>query len=215
MKFYTSILDKNQKEILPKLNFLSKDGFYLAGGTALALQIGHRTSVDFDFFIKKHFDSSNLVEKLNKIFATDVTITLIEKDTVFVIIKNVECSFFWYQYPLIKEIKMESGISLASLEDISAMKLLAVSHRPAKRDYIDVYYLMLKFSLKKMISFCYQKYKNFNEYLILRALTYYDDIEGKENKRPIKLVDQDFSWEKAKELITNEVKAYQLEMLKS
>lgn len=48
MKFHTSILDKNQKDILPKLSFLSKDGFYLAGGTALALQIGHRTSVDFD-----------------------------------------------------------------------------------------------------------------------------------------------------------------------
>ncbi|MEK7472948.1 MAG: nucleotidyl transferase AbiEii/AbiGii toxin family protein [Patescibacteria group bacterium] len=57
MKFHTSILDKNQKDILPKLSFLSKDGFYLAGGTALALQIGHRTSVDFDFFVKKHFNS--------------------------------------------------------------------------------------------------------------------------------------------------------------
>src|SRR3989339_1606721 len=130
MKFYTSILDKNQQEVLPKLEFLTKKGFYLAGGTALSLQIGHRTSVDFDFFIQDHFDSNELVDEINKVFTTNSKITLIEKDTVFANINGVDCSFFWYQYPLIKTAEIVSGVKLASLEDISAMKLLAVSHRP-------------------------------------------------------------------------------------
>lgn len=215
MKFFTSILDKNQQVILPKLKFLSDDGFYLAGGTSLALLIGHRTSVDFDFFIQKHFDSVKLIDKITKVFGSEVKVTLIEKDTVFVIIKDVECSFFWYQYPLLNEIKTEIGINLAGLKDIAAMKLLSVSHRPAKRDYIDIYYLLNSFSLEEMLAFAHKKYKNINEYLILRALTYYDDVEGKENKRPIKLLDPNFSWQEAKIILTDRVKKYQLAMLKS
>lgn len=215
MKFFTSILNKNQQEVLPKLKFLSDDGFYLAGGTSLALLIGHRTSVDFDFFIQKHFDSAKLVDKISKVFGSDAKVTLIEKDTVFVIIKDVECSFFWYQYPLIDKVKTEIGINLAGLKDIAAMKLLSVSHRPAKRDYIDIFYLLNNFSLEEMMTFAYRKYKNFNEYLILRALTYYDDVEGKETKRSIKLLDPNFSWQEAKTVITNEVKKYQLAMLKT
>ncbi|WKZ25738.1 MAG: nucleotidyl transferase AbiEii/AbiGii toxin family protein [bacterium] len=215
MKFFTSILNKNQQEVLPKLKFLSNDGFYLAGGTSLALLIGHRTSVDFDFFIQKHFDSAKLVDKISKVFGSDAKVTLIEKDTVFVIIKDVECSFFWYQYPLIDKVKTEIGINLAGLKDIAAMKLLSVSHRPAKRDYIDIFYLLNNFSLEEMMTFAYRKYKNFNEYLILRALTYYDDAEGKETKRSIKLLDPNFSWQEAKTVITNEVKKYQLAMLKT
>ena len=93
------------------------------------------------------------------------------------------------------------------------MKLLAVSHRPAIRDYIDIYYLLQKFSLKEMFGFLQQKYKTANEYLILRALTYYDDVVEDENKRPIKMLDSKFSWDVAKKKILDEVKKYQLDML--
>lgn len=214
MKFYTSVLDKNQKAVLPKLGFLSKKGFYLAGGTALALQIGHRTSVDFDFYIRRHFDAIKLADDIKGVFGDGAKVTLREKDTVFVNIDKVDCSFFWYQYPLIGKIEPVSGVALASLEDIAAMKLIAISHRPVKRDYIDIYYLLEKFSLKEIFSFVNKKYPNFNRYFAFRALTYFEDIGEREGKRPIKVLDKNFSWEKAKEKIFAEVRKHQLGILK-
>jgi len=212
---YSKVLDKYQQETLPKLGFLKDEGFYLAGGTALSLQIGHRTSVDFDFFVKDHFNSENLINKLKNLFDNKLNITSIEKDTVISIINNVDCSFFWLQYPLIVEPIELLHTNLASLEDICAMKLLAVSHRPAIRDYIDIYYLLQKFSLEEMFGFLEKKYKTANEYLILKALTYYDDLDENKNKRPIKMLDPNFSWEKAKTEILAKVKNYQLQMLKN
>jgi len=214
MKYYLKILDQNQKEVLPKLNFLSKEGFYLAGGTALALQIGHRTSIDFDFYIQKHFDSSKLIGKIKTVFGNKAKETLREKDTVFINVSGVECSFFWYQYPLVKKTENIMGIRVASCQDIAAMKLIAISHRPVKRDYIDIYYLFEKFSLKEMFSFVSKKYPNFNQYFALRALTYFEDIGEREKKRPIKVLDKNISWEKAKKKIFEEVKKYQLGMLR-
>ena len=215
MKYYLKILDQNQKEVLPKLNFLSKEGFYLAGGTALALQIGHRTSIDFDFYVQKHFDAKELASEIENVFKDGARVTLREKDTVFVNISGVDCSFFWYQYPLIEKAENVMGIQIVSCQDIAAMKLIAISHRPVKRDYIDIYYLLEKFSLKDMFSFVSKKYPNFNQYFALRALTYFEDIGEREKKRPIRVLDKNFSWEKAKRKIFEEVKKYQLGLLKS
>ena len=106
------------------------------------------------------------------------------------------------------------GIRVASCQDIAAMKLIAISHRPVKRDYVDIYYLFEKFSLKEMFSFVSKKYPNFNQYFALRALTYFEDIGEREKKRPIKVLDKNISWEKAKKKIFEEVKKYQLGMLR-
>lgn len=214
MKYYLKILDQNQKEVLPKLNFLSKEGFYLAGGTALALQIGHRTSVDFDFYVQKHFDAKELAGEIENIFKDGARVTLREKDTVFVNISRVDCSFFWYQYPLVEKTENVMGIQVASCRDIAAMKLIAISHRPVKRDYIDIYYLLEKFSLKDMFSFVSKKYPNFDQYFAFRALTYFEDIGEREKKRSIRVLDKDYSWEKAKKKIFEEVQKSQLEMLR-
>lgn len=214
MTFYPNIFNKYQKMVFPKLGFLAKEKFYLAGGTALALQLGHRTSLDFDFFVPHHFDSKNLIEKLQNIFEEDIKPTTVGKDTLFALINSVECSFFWYKYPLIRKPKKLQGVKLASIEDISAMKLISASHRPAQRDYIDIYYLIKKLGLSKMFFSAEKKYRNFNKYLILRALTYFEDLTGNGDKRPIKLFDKSFDWEKAKKYISSEVQKYQLGMIK-
>ena len=213
-KFYPNVLDKNQKFMLPQLDFLNKYRFYLAGGTALSLQIGHRTSVDFDFFTPKHFDSTILYNKLEEKFRENIKKISEEKDTLFININNVDISFFWYKYPLVSETTTFEGISLASLKDISAMKLLAITHRPVKRDYIDICFLLRSFELRKIFSFAEQKYPNFNDYLALRALTYFDDIKESETKRPIKILKDSFSWDKARKTIFEEVKKFQLSMFK-
>ena len=209
---HSEILNQNQAKILPQLAFLENFGFYLAGGTALALQIGHRTSLDFDFYNQKHFSTPDLYDKIEKKFANRAKKISQQKDTLFCKVDDVDLSFFWYRYNHIEKPRAYEGILLASLKDIAAMKLVAVGHRPAKRDYIDIFYLLKKFSLEVIFSAARKKYANFNGYLSLRALTYFEDLEDP-SQRSIKVLDPDFSWEKAKDKIFEEVKKYQLSIL--
>lgn len=211
--FYPDILNKKQVKVFAKLKFLEKLGFYMAGGTALALQINHRTSLDFDFYNPKHFSSPDLYEEIENTFKNQTVKISQKKDTVFCKVYDVDLSFFWYQYRLIEKPVLYQGILLASLEDIAAMKLVAVSHRPAKRDYIDIFYLLKKFTLKDLFSFANKKYPTFNSYYSQRALTYFEDIEDN-NQRLIKVLDPDFSWSEAKDKLFAEVKKYQLSILK-
>src|SRR3990172_10720461 len=211
--FYPGILNAKQTKIISQLSFLQKLGFYMAGGTALALQLGHRTSLDFDFYNPKHFSSPDLYEEIENTFKNQTVKISQKKDTVFCKVYDVDLSFFWYQYRLIEKPVLYQGILLASLEDIAAMKLVAVSHRPAKRDYIDIFYLLKKFTLKDLFSFANKKYPTFNSYYSQRALTYFEDIEDN-NQRLIKVLDPDFSWSEAKDKLFAEVKKYQLSILK-
>lgn len=212
-RFYPKILNQNQANIFPQLSFLEKLGFYLAGGTALTIQLGHRTSLDFDFYSPKHFSAPDLYSKIQKNFKEKAKKISQQKDTLFCKVNNVDISFFWYTYRLIEKPILCQGVPMAGLKDIAAMKLVAAGHRPAKRDYIDILYLLEKFDLAEMFSFAYKKYPNFNSYLSLRALTYFEDLESP-NQRSIKVLDPNFSWSKAKDKIFAEVKKYQLSMLK-
>lgn len=212
-KYFVEILTENQKKVLSKLSFLTNVDLYLAGGTALALQLGHRTSLDFDFYTKKHLDPADLYEKIEKIFGKDVSQAGQAKDTLFCNIKGVDVSFFWYQYPLLRKPIKILGVNTASVEDIAAMKLIAISRRPAERDYVDVFFLLKRFELKEMFLFAKKKYPNINSYFSLRALTYFEDLR-KDERRKIKILDETFSWEKAKGKILEEVKNYQLSMIK-
>ena len=211
--FNLEILSAQQRKIFPQLSFLQKLGFYLAGGTACALQIGHRTSLDLDFYNPKHFSAPDLYDRIEETFKEKAKKTGQQEDTLFCKVNDVDLSFFGYQYRLIKKPALCQTVPLASLADIAAMKLIAASHRPAKRDYIDIFYLLGKFDLGKMFSFAYQKYPNFNSHLSLRALTYFEDLEDP-NQRSIKVLDPDFSWQKAKDKLFEEVKKYQLSILK-
>lgn len=213
LSLHFEILNQNQFKLFTKLKFLKEQNFYLAGGTGLALHFGHRTSLDFDFYSRSHFDSLVLSQKIENLFRSKAKITLRQKDTLFCNILGVDLSFFWYKYSLIKKLIETTGPLLASLEDIAAMKLISVYQRPAKRDYIDIFFLLNKFTLEEMFLLVLKKYPNFNIYLSLRALTYFTDLEDEE-KRRIEILDKSFSWKKAKETIFKEAQKYQLSMFK-
>lgn len=133
-----SIISSKQAKLLKKLSFLKKHGFYLAGGTALALQIGHRTSLDFDFYTKKNFDVQQLHRLLERKFQ-EVIVLQKEKNTLNVKVDGIAVSFFKYPYPLIFPLVKEQDFpALASKEDIAAMKVIAISDRGTKRDFIDI-----------------------------------------------------------------------------
>lgn len=210
---HLEILNPNQKKLFPRLAFLKKKQFYLAGGTALALHLGHRTSLDFDFYSQFRFDSGELSSEIESFFSNEAKTTLRERETLFCQILEVDLSFFWYKYRLLKKPIEAHQVLLASVEDIAAMKLVSIIQRPVKRDYVDIFFLLKTFSLGKMCSLAKKKYPSFNEYLALRALTFFEDLK-EEEKREVNVLDKNFSWEEAKKKILEEVKPYQLGMIK-
>lgn len=213
-ELHREILNNKQKFIFKNISFLKKEGFYLAGGTALALQIGHRHSLDFDFYLPKKFDSNKLLKLFQKNFKKIQVINQ-EEDTLLLSVEGINLSFFTYKYPLLKPLIKIQEINLASLEDIAAMKLVAIIQRKSKRDYIDLFYLLENFGLEKILILTEKKYKGlFNPYLGLRALIYFEDIETEKDKQRNKLI-ADFNWNKIKKELIKMVKDFKNKKLKN
>ena len=189
--FY-NILDKKRLAVLPFLKNLKKD-FYLAGGTALALQIGHRSSVNFDFFTSKDIKTNELFNQIKEIFS-DRKIKKIqdEKNILTVIIdKDIKISFFSYKYPLLNKLIDEPYLKLASMDDIACMKLSAITSRSTLKDYVDLYFILQTkrnngFPIKsgmaegtilsKLLNLLPKKFPELDTNLILKSLVYFDDL---------------------------------------
>lgn len=139
---FEKILSKSAKE---SLAILGKSGIlgsaYLAGGTALALQIGHRFSFDFDFFTRKEFDEKILVQRIKKEIP-EFKLEKLEWKTILGYIKETRFSLFFYDYPVISTPRKFLKINIADIEDIAAMKIAAISARGRKRDFIDLYFIL-------------------------------------------------------------------------
>lgn len=200
---HLSIFDKKRTEFLKKLGFLEKFGFYLAGGTALALQIRHRTSLDFDFYTEKKFDVRKLREEFDSRFKKVQEIYIAE-DTLGLAVNSINISFFRYPYPLIRPPERLESVSVASPEDIAAMKIIAISQRGKRRDFIDIYFLIKNFGLKKILEFTQEKYSMFNIYVGLQGLVYFKDADKDLEKDRFRLL-KDIDWEELKEYIIKEV----------
>jgi len=209
---YLEILNKDQLDLLKKLDFLG-EGVYLARGTSLALQMGHRTSLDFDFYSKEDFNPEVLSSKFQRIFE-NMKVERIARGTLIASINNVSFSMFHYPYDLIKKEVVLEKTKMASIEDVSAMKLIAIAMRGKRRDFIDTYYLLKKFRIKQLLRFVKQKYPKFEEMMILKGLIYFNDAEDEDLARGIRVFDKNFSWKSAKKYIEDEVKKYQLSMFK-
>lgn len=174
--FY-DILDKNRLDILPLFKKF-KDDFYLAGGTALALQIGHRDSIDFDFFSERDINTSELFEELRRVFERRGLVKIQEEQNSLTVLvdKSVKISFLVYRYKLIGKFISEENFNLASIEDIGCMKLSAITGRASSKDYIDLYFILKKFSLPDLLDKAGDKYPELDRNLILKSLVYFEDI---------------------------------------
>lgn len=175
---------------------------YLAGGTALALQIGHRISVDLDFFTPQIFDEKTLSGELKQL--PEYKETGAAWRTVWGEIVNTKFSLFYYQYPLIKKTIPFKGIQILSKEDIAAMKIHTIETRGAKRDFIDLYFLTKEFTLEQMLKFYDQKYGNLKDhlYIILRSMSYFADADIED--MPGMLIKT--NWEEIKEYFGKETR---------
>jgi predicted nucleotidyltransferase component of viral defense system len=160
---------------------------YLAGGTALYYYLHHRLSVDLDFFIQKDFRPEMLVFKLREEFGTaDVEIMEKESLIAFLSPEKIKFSLFSFPYHLLsslKSLELGEGVTCpaASLDDIAAMKAIAISQRGSAKDFVDLYYLLKHIQIKfdDLSSFVQQKYhlEKKYEYHIKTAMVYYDDAE--------------------------------------
>ena len=145
----------------------------LAGGTALALQLGHRKSIDLDFFGVIDFDhiyTSNPFSSFKQ-----VTTLKRSKNINIFSINNIKVDFVNYSYPWLHEPIIENSIRLAATEDIAAMKLAAITGKGSKKDFIDLNFLLQTHTLQELLDFYKKKYHDGSEFLVLKSLTYFDD----------------------------------------
>lgn len=208
---FTKTLRSNTLAAIQLVSKLSEiQNAYLAGGTALALQIGHRVSLDLDFFTTHKFNETELSKKLSNIPKYKVGRTA--EWTILGKINETKFSMFYYNYPLLRKTIEFEGINLASLADIAAMKIHAIEQRGTMRDFVDIYFLSKQYSLDEMIAFYQKKYSRDPDrlYFAIRALDYFEDAE-KESEMPKMLVSVD--WDEVKEFFKKETKRLAREKL--
>jgi len=175
----------------------------LVGGTSLALQYGHRRSVDLDFFGKTIGDADELTEALQESVG-ELTLLSASKTIRVYNICNVKVDIVNYPYPWIDEPINEDGLILASPKDIAAMKVNAVIGRGTKKDFIDIYYLLQHFSFEDLMSFYLKKYPDGSEYRALLSMAYFEDADP----HPMPYMFETVSWEEMKHCICMEVERY-------
>ena len=162
--------------------------FVLVGGTSLALQLGHRLSVDLDLFTDTDFDAETLKAYLDKTYHFQAD--FMERSTVKGEIDGVQIDCIAHCYPWLQPFRMEDSWRLANLEDIAAMKLNAIAGNGTRiKDFIDMAYLSSVFSLQQMLGFYEQKYHS-NTLMPLKGLIFFDDINRNEpvrmaNEKPL------------------------------
>lgn len=194
---------QNALALLGKTQVLPK-GTYLAGGSGLALHLGHRISVDFDFFTPNHFDQEELTQKLAA--AGNFIVDQVAPDTLLGTFEKTKFSIFRYQHDLLFSPSSLWGISIASPQDIGAMKIVAMMERGTKKDFVDLYFLANQANISldqslKNYDKKYQKLAN-NIYSIVRSLSYF--VEAEQSKMPPML--KKVSWQEVKKFFESEAK---------
>lgn len=178
------------------------ENFRLVGGTALALQIGHRLSYDLDFFSERKNDLIHIENELLKL--PDISLKNRASYVLFMMMKGVKIDIMNYPYEFISPAIELEHIKLAHTDDIAAMKLKTIMNRGAKRDFYDIVFLLKRYSLKEMFLLFEKKYGNIEPMAIYHSLLYFEDAEKQEN--PVLLKNISLTWEKVKQAIITETR---------
>ena len=197
---WNTLRDLQKKELF-------KD-YFLVGGTALSLQLGHRISDDIDLFTRNDINKDEILDFLNRDYNGSYQIHNMQKIIFQIIINGIKVDFVKYDYNLIEDIKSDEGIKYLGIKDISAMKLMAVANRGDQAKYfVDIYYLLRKINLSDMFEYYKQKYNQNDISPIKRSLVYFDDVTDS-NWASVKLLKGALSKEKIKQTIIKELNDY-------
>jgi predicted nucleotidyltransferase component of viral defense system len=171
------------------------EAFNLVGGTSLALQIGHRFSVDIDMFGNSQIDEIEFIQELSNFGS--VVILKKSKNIIIFSVDGIKVDFVNYKYPLLDKLTIIDGIRMVSVKDISAMKLNAIAGRGSKKDFIDLYFLLQMHTLSEMLSFYTNKYIDGSEFMVLKSLTFFDDADNEE----MPIMFEDINWDEIKKIV--------------
>lgn len=204
-KIYPDVLDETQQSVFSKLTAFKRYG-YLAGGTALALQITHRRSFDFDVFVKGSINKP-LRRKVRNIFGIVDYYVDTPNQISFKTYNNSSVTFVWYYYPLLDPLVRTDSINLASVHDIAVDKAHTVGRRAVWRDYVDLFFLLKKriITLKYLCKLANKKFGGeFSEALFLEQLCYFKDIA----EVPIEFVKESYTPAQIQAFLQKEVRNY-------
>ena len=175
--------------------------FFLVGGTALALQLGHRFSIDLDLFTMADFDQDDLLAALQLNFEV---VVLTKSPSIFITqINEVKVDFVRFRYGLLFPALQEESVRMLDIRDIAPMKLDAVTKRGSKKDFYDIYFLLQKMPLSEILDLYSKKFQHSTVFHVIKSLTYFDDAENQID--PV-ILDTLVSWHTVKETLENEVK---------
>ncbi len=198
-------IDTPTLELLKELMQIpALENLRLVGGTGLALQKGHRKSVDIDLFGEIEADDIELMNSLS-VFNDLKTIHQTKNIKVFSI-TNIKTDIVNYPYPWLFPVIETNGIRLADIRDVAAMKVAAITNRGTKKDFIDLYFLLKDFTVGDIVNFYLAKYNDGSEFLALRSLVYFADAES--DLMPEMLMPAE--WESVKLQVKTVVDAYQM-----
>ena len=173
------VLNKDQKNLLPFIKSFSAN-FYLVGGTAIALHLGHRRSIDFDLFTSTPFDSMKLKSKIKRNYQIDHTFFQGEGELT-ILINNVKVTFFHYPFDIDCSANFDGYITLPDILTLGAMKVFTLGRRAKWKDYVDLYFIFQKHSFTELIDKTNSIFKSeFNEKLFRTQLSYFEDIDHSE-----------------------------------
>ena len=189
----TTTVEKRTLELLKQLQSQSElSDFHLAGGTALALYLGHRKSIDLDLFTPYPFNTTRLEHFLVTKFGFQGDYS--EQNTLKGRIDDVKIDCITHPYPLLQNPLEEEGIRLYSQPDIIAMKLSAIADNASRlKDFIDIAYLSTQYSFQEMLGFYVQKFPTSSPLRPLKGITYFDDIDHEET---VVMLESTYSWQK-------------------
>lgn len=203
---YQETVDPAVLELLRSLQ--SKEylkGFYLTGGTALSLYLGHRKSVDIDLFSNFGFDVTRLLENINQDFRFQLLYS--SSNTLRGSINSIKTDIIAHRYPYIKEPVLCDNYFILSEEDIIAMKLNAIMTSGQRvKDFIDIYFLLEKYDIADMVKFYKSKYNQEADGLVLKSLIYFDDVDNSD--WPILINNPGLKWGAIKKRIETGVLRY-------
>ena len=204
-KIYLELLDKNRQTLFQKLSAFRQFG-YLSGGTALALQINHRKSVDFDIFIEKQ-TSNALHLAVKKVFGSQNYEVNTEDQLTFSPQTGSEITFLWYYWKPLHPLMTTPSLSLASVEDIAADKAHTLGRRAVWRDYVDLFVLMKDqgLSMQSIVTSAKKKFQgDFVETQFLEQLSYFEDVAIV----PVEFVNASYTPEEIKLFLEGQVRSY-------
>lgn len=172
----------------------------LVGGTALALQLGHRKSIDLDMFGTIDYSPEEIHEACKE--AGELEISKTSRNINIYWVDGIKVDCVNYPYAWLDECKVIDGIRLASVNDIAAMKISAIINRGTKKDFIDLHFLLKEMSLNKILDLYDQKYPDGSRFIALKSLTYFEDAESD----PMPYMFSDITWEEVKVSIIDKVR---------